>query len=432
MTPSLAPSPTPLPATAVPAASPHPGMGFKQFVSLIAALMAVNALGIDTMLPALPAIGRSLHIPNENQAQLVITAYLLGFGVAQIVYGTLADRFGRKPVLLAGLSVYIIFTVLAAFSDTFEVMVVSRVLQGLGSAVTRVLTVSIVRDCYSGRPMARVMSLSFIVFLAVPIVAPSIGQAIVFVAPWRVIFGFLAVFASAVLVWVILRLPETLHPDDRTTISPAHVFSAFRFALTNRISVGYMLAMSMILGGMFGFINSAQQVFVDVFRTPRMFTLIFACIAFFVGLAAVINARFVGRYGTRMLSHGALLGFVTISAIHVAVSLSGYETLLIFTIIQASKMFCFGLVLSNFSSMAMEPLGHIAGTAASVQGFVTTLVGALVGFFIGQHFDGTDIPMLLGFLCCGSVAFLIVLITEKGRLFRPTETGLMSVGNFAH
>lgn len=407
-------------------------MGFKEFVAMIASLMAINALAIDAMLPALPSIGASLGIPDGNQRQWIVTAYLLGFGVAQIFYGTLADRFGRKPVLMIGMGFYVLFSLVAALSRSFEMMMVARVLQGVGSASSRVLAVSIVRDCYSGRPMARVMSLSFIVFLGVPIIAPTVGQVIMLVAPWPFIFVAFALFALVVMSWVWFRLPETLHPEDRMPISVGNVVRAFKIVLTNRISVGYTIAMTVLLGGLFGFINSAQQVFFEVFHAQRLFTTIFAMIALSIAMASLLNARLVGRFGTRVLSHTALVAYITCAVVHAAIAFGGGESLPVFAILLAFQFFCFGLVVSNFGAMAMDPLGHMAGTAASVQGFLTTIGGAVCGFWVGQHFDGTVIPLTLGFAGFGIGGFVIVLIVEKGRLFRPTQSGELSTTEFIH
>jgi DHA1 family bicyclomycin/chloramphenicol resistance-like MFS transporter len=351
----------------------------------------------------------------------VITAFLLGFGAAQLVYGTLADRFGRKPVLLAGLGLYTAFTVLAAFAWNFESMVIARALQGVGAAATRVLAISIVRDCYSGRRMARVMSLTFIVFLVAPVVAPSMGQLIVMVAPWPWIFVVLAVMGGAILLWAALKLPETLRPEDRVPLSPRGVLGAFRVALTARVAVGYMLASTAIVGCLFAFLASAQQIFADALGAPELLAPLFAVVACAMGAASFLNARIVERVGSRRVSHAALLGFIAFALIHAAVAYAGHETVLAFVILQSAMMFCFGLVGSNFNAMAMEPLGHIAGTASSVQGFVTTIGAALIGAFIGQQFDGTVIPLTLGFAGCGALALLIVLWTEKGRLFRPVQ-----------
>jgi DHA1 family bicyclomycin/chloramphenicol resistance-like MFS transporter len=413
-------------------AVPHPGIGFKQFVAMVAAMMAVNALAIDGMLPALPAIAKALNIVNDNDRQWIVTAYMLGFGGSQLVYGTLADRFGRKPVLLAGLAIYVVFSLMAATATSFEMLLTARVLQGVGSAGSRVLAVSIVRDCYSGRRMARVMSLSFIVFLAVPVFAPSFGKAIMWVLPWRFIFVGFAVFALSVIAWVHFKLPETLHSEDRTPISFANTRRNFRIILTNRISIGYTVAMTVLLGGLFGFINSAQQVFFDVFHAEKWFTILFAMIGLSIAAAALTNARLVERFGTRILSHSALCLYIATATIHAVIAFSGGESLAVFAPFMAVQFFCFGLVVSNFGAIAMDPLGHMAGTASSVQGFLTTIGGALCGFWIGQHFNGTVIPLTLGFAGFGIGGFLIVLIVEKGRLFRPTESGQASVAEYGH
>lgn len=404
-----------------PEPSRHGGLSFAQFVGLMAALMATNALAIDSMLPALPEIGDTLGIVSPNERQWIITSYLLGFGAAQIVYGTLADRFGRRVVLLVGLAIYVAASLMATVASSFDTMMIARVLQGIGAAGTRVLAVSIVRDCYSGRQMARVMSLTFIVFLTVPILAPSIGQMIILFGVWRWIFAGLALFGIVVLAWAAWRLPETLHPEDRVMIAFKPIARAFAESLSNRLAVGYMLAMTCILGGLFGFINAAQQLFVDVFKAPTVFPLVFAVIAGFMALASFLNSRIVGRIGMRRVSHAALLAFITIAVIHAGVAMTHHETLWTFAVLQACTMFCFGLVASNFGAMAMDPLGHVAGTASSVQGFVTTVGGALLGFYIGQHFDGTAVPNTLGFAVCGLAALVMVLIAERGRLFRPHQ-----------
>ena len=392
--------------------------GFREFVALIAAMMAINALSIDAMLPALPDIGSALNVPEANDRQWVVTAYLLGFGVMQLVYGPLADRYGRRPVLLAGLSLYTVFTALAAFAWSFEVLVWARVLQGVGAAATRVLAVSIVRDCYSGRTMARVMSLTFIVFLIAPIIAPSMGQLILLFVHWPWIFGVLAVIGAAITAWAFIRLPETLKPENRTPISVAGVAGAVKLALTERLAVGYMMASTLIVGALFAFITSAQQVFDQALGRPELFGALFAAVAAGMGLSSYLNSRIVERLGTRRVSHTALIGFMAFAGAHALVSLAGLETIWTFLLLQGGMMFCFGLVGSNFGSMAMEPLGRIAGTGSSVQGFVTTVGGASIGFLVGQQFDGTVTPLTISFFLCGVGALLVVLWTERGQLFR--------------
>ncbi len=411
------------------APSPHPGMGFKQFVALIAAMMATNALAIDSMLPALPNIGDALGVTDPNARQWVITAYLLGFGVAQLVYGSLADRYGRKPVILVGLALYTVFAALCAFATTFDMLLLARFLCGLGAAATRVLTVSIVRDCYAGRRMAQVMSLVFIVFLAVPIIAPALGQAVMLFASWRWIFGVLALSGVAVMIWTFLKLPETQHAEDRIPISVKGVTSAFKVALTDRVAMGYTIAAALVLSGLFGFLNSAQQVFDQVLHAADIFPLVFAGIAGTMAVSSLLNARIVEKLGMRKVSHWALIGFIGFAAVHAVIAISGHETLWTFAIMQAGMMFCFGLVMSNFGAIAMEPLGHIAGAAASVQGFITTIGGAMAGFFIGQMFNGTVVPLTLGFAGFGLAGLLMVLVTEKGRLFQSGK--IASAGSAA-
>ncbi|MBB3771724.1 DHA1 family bicyclomycin/chloramphenicol resistance-like MFS transporter [Angulomicrobium tetraedrale] len=408
--------------------TPHPGMGFRQFVAFIAALMATNAIAIDSMLPALPEIGRSLRIDTANHTQIVITAYLLGFGGAQILYGTLADRYGRRPVLMVGLAIYTIASIGAFFAGSLGVMILARATQGIGSAATRILAITIVRDCYSGRQMARVMSLAFIVFLTVPIFAPSIGQIIMLAAPWRAIFLMLCLFGGTLFVWTLARLPETLKPENRTPISIAGITFAFGLVFRSRVTVGYMCAMTMVMGGLFGFINSAQQVFAVAFHAEQLFTLIFALIAVFMALSSLLNSRVVGRHGTRKVSHAAMLGYLAVTLVHAVIGLAGWETIWTFSILQAAMMFCFGLMMSNFNAMAMEPVGAVAGTASSALGFCSTVGGALVGFGLGQLFDGTTLPLLLGFAGLGLAAFICVLIAERGRLFGSTA----AAGGTAH
>jgi DHA1 family bicyclomycin/chloramphenicol resistance-like MFS transporter len=393
-------------------------LGFVEFVCLIALMMALNALAIDSMLPALPHIGADLKVATDNDRQWVVTAYLLGFGGAQLFYGPLADRFGRKPVLLFGVGVYVMFSLLATLAPTFETLIMARVGQGLGSACTRVLAVSIVRDRYEGRTMARVMSFSFLVFLGVPILAPSLGQMIMLVGPWRWIFAGLGLIGVGLIVWASLRLPETLKPEDRLPIQVKRLTAAYKIALTDRTAVGYTLAMTAITGALFGFINSSQQIFADVFHAEAAFPAIFALIAGGIAVASIVNARLVVKLGSRRISHTALIGFTSIAAIHAVVAISGHESIWTFAVLQTLTMFCFGLIAGNFGSMAMETMGKIAGTAASIQGFVSTIVGSLLGFAVGQQFNGTTIPMSVGFTVFGLIALAWVLFAERGRLFR--------------
>ena len=400
---------------------PHPDMGFLEFVLLIAAMMSLGALGIDSMLPNLPAIGESLGVADENRRQLILTVYLLGFGGSQLVYGPLADRFGRKPVLTVGLVLYTGFSLVAAFASSFELLLAARVLQGIGAAATRAIPVSIVRDRFAGRAMARVMSLTSMVFMGAPILAPSLGQAVLYLASWPYLFGLLGAFGACVLCWSLFRLRETLHPEDRLPIIPSRILASFATAARDRTAISYTIAQTLLFGGILGFINSSQQVFADTFHAANLFAPVFAIAASFIAIASLLNARLVGRLGMRVISHTALIGFLVIAATHLAIAASGRETLVIFTVFQAATLFTFGLTSGNYGAMAMEPMGHIAGVASAFQGFVSMVGASLIGFFIGQHFDGTVVPVEAGYLVCGLASLGAVLVAEHGRLFQPHQ-----------
>lgn len=396
---------------------PHAGISRREFVAFVAAIMAVNALGIDLMLPALPAIGRDLGITDANARQWIITAYIFGFGLGQLVYGPLADRFGRKPILMVTLIGFVGASIFAASAATFAALIGARILQGLMSASTRVLAVAIVRDSYSGRRMARISSMAQMIFFIIPILAPTLGQGLLAFGPWRFIFYVLAAFAAVVVAWSFVRLPETLPEARRVPISVKSLGHAYRLTLTNRFSVGYAVAASLTFGGIIAFVSSSEQVFVDAFHVGDRFPLLFALCAFSMGLAAFANSRLVERLGTRLISQSALIALILLSLAHVAVIMTGLETLWSYTFFQALSMTCIGLCGSNFGAMAMEPVGHVAGTASSIQGFITNLGAVAVGSAIGQSFDGTTLPLAIGYLCIGLGAFAVVYVTEGGKLF---------------
>ncbi len=401
---------------------PHPGIGRREFVAFVAAIMAVNALGVDLMLPALPEIGRELGIADANARQWIITAYMFGFGLGQLVYGPLADRFGRKPVLLLTLAGFVAASIFAASAATFAALIGARVLQGLMSASTRVLAVAIVRDSYSGRRMARISSMAQMIFFLVPILAPSLGQGLLAFGPWRFIFYALGAFAALVLAWSLVRLPETLPPERRVPISLTSLGYAYRLTLTNRFSIGYAIAGAITFGGIIAFVSSAQQVFADTFGAGDRFTLLFALCAFSMGLASFANSRLVERLGTRLISQSGLFALILLSVAHIVVIAAGLETLWTYMLFQALSMTCIGLCGSNFGAMAMEPVGHVAGTASSVQGFISSLGAVAVGSLIGQSFDGTTFPLAVGYLGIGLGALAIVYVTEEGRLFQARMT----------
>lgn len=394
--------------------------GRGEFIALIAAIMAINALAVDIMLPGLPQIGASLGVHSENHVQFVITAYLLGFGVSQLFYGPLSDRFGRRLPLFGGLAIYVVAALGSAFVTDFTTLIILRVLQGLGAAATRVIAVSVVRDKFSGRQMAEVMSLVMMVFMILPVVAPATGQLIMLFGEWHLIFMFMAIMALVVGLWAFLRLPETLPVSHRRPLTMKSTLGGFVIVLTNRVALFYMLGTSFILGALFGYINSAQQIFVGIYQLGTLFPLAFAAVAMTLALASFLNSRLVGRFGMRRISQTMLLVFTSFSLLWMVLSIvmDGPIPFAVLMIIYMTIMLSFSLVTANFNALAMEPLGEVAGTASSVLGFAQTVIGAALGAVIGQAFDGTTTPVATGYCVLGFVALACVLIAERGRLFR--------------
>jgi MFS transporter, DHA1 family, multidrug resistance protein len=253
----------------------------------------------------------------------------------------------------------------------------------------------------------------------VPVLAPAFGTLVLQFGDWRAIFWTIAAVTLAVLTWFAVRLPETLHPEDRHPLSLARIAGGWRATLTDRWSLGYTLAAGCLVGALYGYLNSVQQIMADTFRRPELLTVIFAAAAGLMAVANLVNARLVMRLGTRRLSHGAVVAMLVLGAAHFAIARAGAETLVTFAVLQALTMACFGLASTNFSSMAMTNMGAIAGTASSVQGFVSVTLGALIGLVVGQAFDGTTAPLALGYAVSAALALGIVFWTERGRLFHP-------------
>lgn len=389
-----------------------------ELIALGAALMAVNALPIDVMLPGLQQIGASLGVENENHRQLVISAYVGGLGLATLFFGPLSDRFGRRIPLMVGLAIYIAAALAAAVSQDFTMLLILRFVQGLGAASTRVITISVVRDAFGGRAMAEVMSLIFMIFMIVPIVAPGIGQVLMLVYDWRSIFVMMGVSTLAIFGWAWFRLPETLHEEYRRPFTASSILQAFLIVVTTRISICYTVALTIIFGALFGFINSAQQIYQGIYGVGAWFPAFFAAVAGMMAVSSFLNSRLVGRFGMRRLSHGALLGFIAVNAIAFGLSVLGPLPLWAFTGLFALAMIQFAWIGANFNSLAMEPLGHVAGTASSVQGFIQTVFSGIIGALIGQAFDGTITPLAAGYFFTSVAGLAMVLLAERGRLFR--------------
>lgn len=390
-----------------------------EFVALTAMLMALNALAIDIMLPALPQMGADFAVAQENDRQLIIVSYMLGFGVSQLFYGPLTDRFGRRSVLFISLGFYTLAAVLCVFAPTFDLLIAARVFMGASAGGSRVIAVSAARDLYVGREMAKVMSLVMIVFMSAPILAPFFGQMMLKVMTWHGIFWFLAAFGVIMFVWVYVRLPETLPMERRVPLNMPTMFRNYWKVIKTREAFGYTIASGFLFGGLMSYISASEQLYHEVYDTGEMFALWFAGAAIAMSISNVINSRLVERFGMRRMSHGALIGFVIVSAVHALIALQGPVPFPLFYTLVILAFFAIGFQGPNYNAIAMEPLGALAGSGAALIGFASSFVSASIGGFIARQFDGTITPIFIGHFVLGMGALLAIWITERGKLMQP-------------
>jgi DHA1 family bicyclomycin/chloramphenicol resistance-like MFS transporter len=383
---------------------------------MMAMLMALNAFGIDAILPALDALAADLSV-SGNDRQFVIGVYLLTGGIGALVPGALADRFGRRPILLGAVAAYIALAILSALAPTYDALIAVRAAQGFFAAGIIALPPAIIRDRVGGDKMARMMSLIFVIFLMVPAVAPSIGEAILQVGSWRAIFAVSAVLGVLVGLWVFVRLPESLTDDNRQPILPRTIAANMVKAVTLPSVTGYVIGSALVFGALFGFINSSQQLITETFGAGDIFPIVFAICAGSMAVASWSNSRIVERFGARRVSHTALFAFIAVAAVQVMFAFQTDEQLWHFVPLMAINMALLGFIGSNFGAIAMNPFFNIAGAASSVHGFVRMTTAALLGGAIGYAFDGTARPLALALLASGLACLVLVLWSEKGKLF---------------
>ena len=395
----------------------RPKIGERELIWMMALLMACNAFGIDAILPALNAVATDLGATG-NSRQFVVGAYLLAAGFGTLVPGAFADRYGRRPVLFTALFFYIAFSIACALATSFNALVILRAAQGFFAAGIIALPPAIIRDRVGGDRMARMMSLIFVIFLLVPAIAPSIGQGVLQVmGDWRWIFGAMAVLGCVMTLWVYTRLPETLHEDDRQDIHLPTILRNMTSAVTLRETIGYTLGSALVFGGLFGFINSSQQLIGEAFGAGEDFPMIFAICAGCMAIANWSNSRIVERHGARRVSHVALFAFVAVAAAQLYFANQPGETLWTFVPLMAANMSLLGFIGANFGSIALQPFRHIAGAASSAQGFLRMTSGAALGAFIGYSYDGTARPLALALLATALLSLAFVMFSEKGELF---------------
>jgi len=393
--------------------------GAREMVFMMAMVMALNALAIDSMLPALPAIGDALGVTVANDRQYVISTYLLGIGVGSLFYGPLADRFGRKGVLVPALFAYVAFSIGCGLANSFPLLLALRFGHGMISAALGVIVVAVIRDLFSGDAMAKRLSMIFLVFMIVPAIAPTMGAGVTALANWRAIFIVLAVMGVVMLLW-LRRLPETLDPADVRPLDARTMIAGWATVTRHRRAAGYMFASAMMQAALYGYLNSSEQIIAEVFGAQSWFPLVFACVAAGIAIANFSNAAIVERFGARRVSQSATFAFMATSIVQIAVALSGAETLWMFTALMMVNVGLIGFIGSNFGSIAMEDFGHMAGVASSYQSFAKTLLAAAIGALIGQQYDGSTLPLAYAFLISGGVGLALVFWAERGKLFtRP-------------
>ena len=403
---------------------PKKTIGPRELTVMMASLMALNALAIDAMLPAFPAMVEGLGLTDPNQIQYVISVFLAGTGIGALIYGPLSDRYGRKPILLIATVGAAVFSLACSISPSFEMLLTMRFMHGLLAAAMGVLVVSVIRDQFEGDAMARRMSTIFLIFMIVPIIAPTIGQFVLLFAGWRTIFDLMAFMAFAAAIWVYRRLPETLAPENVIPIEPKALSKAWKKVVTHRAAAGYMLGAGIVQGSLFGYLNSSQQLFDKVFDAADFFTIGFAIVAIGIAVSNFTNSRIVERFGARRVSQTALFIFITLGGLQLLAAELAPTSLPLFLALLTANMAMVGFIGSNFSSIAMTPFGDVAGAASSFQTFARTILAASIGAVIGQQFNGSVAPVALGFLLCGLTALVLVWWGEKGKLLtRPGTTG---------
>ncbi len=410
------PSPTPAPASP-PATAQTSAMSEREFVVLMAMTQALQALAMDIMLPALGAMSSDLGATTANQRQLVIGVFLMGSALGSLFPGPLADRFGRRRVLLCYLAAYVVQGAACALVGHFSTLIALRFTLGLSSAGLMVLPAAIIRDRVSGDRMARLQSMVMMVFMVVPMMAPSLGQAVQLLAGWRWIFGVMALFGAVVGLWTALRLPETLRPEYRQAFHPATIVRSLGAVVTHRTAIGYVFGFALMQAALYGWLNSSQQLVAEHFGAGRLFPTIFGGMALVMASTNFVNSRVVMHFGARAVSHGALLAYIAVGLVQLGLALSGRETLWSFIPVMTLTMCLMSFVSANFASIALQPFARNAGSAASAQVFVRMVIGSTLGAMVGAAYDGTARPMATAYVIAGVSVLALVLISERGRLF---------------
>jgi len=396
---------------------PVHGQSLPEFVAMLAVIFAVIAFSIDAMLPALPEIAATLTPENVNRAQLVLTSFMAGMGAGLFVAGPLSDAYGRKSIITLGFTIYALAAIAAVFANSLEMLLFARFMQGLGAAGPRIVSLALVRDLYQGREMARITSFVMMIFILIPAVAPSIGAGIIYFVGWRGVFGAFLVLALIGGLWLNIRQPETLPPEQRIPMRPASLLRSAREVLGNRQVQLVTVVITLGFGQMFALLSAAQQLFADTYGKGENFPYWFAAMALLSGSGTVLNARYVVRLGMRRIVKSAYAMQVVVSGVMCVLSFGDLLPAALrfpaFFLWAVSVFFMAGVTFGNLNAMALQRMGHVAGMAASVIAAVSTVGAVLIAAPIGLLFDGTALPIMLATLVCSGLALWLMRWVEE-------------------
>jgi MFS transporter, DHA1 family, multidrug resistance protein len=385
-----------------------------EFVALMASLMAIVALSIDALLPALPIMGHSLGVTNTNDNQLLITMIFLGLGFGQLIFGTLSDSYGRKPVVYIGFFVFVVASIICVTTKSFEMMIFVRILQGIGLSSPRTLSIAIVRDSYSGNYMAKILSIVVMVFILVPVIAPALGQFLLNFYSWESIFYVNLIYGSLIMLWFWKRQPETLIKEKRIKMTRHLFIDGTTEFLKHKEAIAFTLVSGFITGSFMVYLSTAQQIFEQQYNMADMFPYIFASLAISVGLATYLNSVFVEKYGMFRIAYLAAMAYAGISILYLMLYWSGTNPS-IYTLIGffALQFFAVGFLFGNLRALAMEPLGHIASIGAAINGFASTIMAVPIANYIGSFINDSVLPIFIGFSLFGVLSVLVFVVLKR-------------------
>ncbi|MFS4481414.1 multidrug effflux MFS transporter [Hyunsoonleella sp. 2307UL5-6] len=386
----------------------------REFIGLMASLMSIVAISIDALLPALPEIGNHLNVVNKSDNQLLITMIFLGIGFGQLIFGPLSDSFGRKPIVYIGFTLFIIASIICVTTKNFEVMLVGRILQGVGLSSPRSIALSMIRDMFSGDQMAKVMSMIVMFFILVPVVAPTIGQWIITLFNWQFVFYFNLIFGIVIMLWFWIRQPETLPREKRIKFSPLLFINGTKEFIKHKEAVAFTFVSGFITGSFMVYLSTSQQVFQVQYSLAELFPYIFASLALSIGLATYLNSRLVEKYGMYRMAFTASIAYSVVSILYVILFYSGNNpSIFVLLGFFGLQFFAVGFLFGNLRAIAMQPLGHIAGIGAAINGFISTVIAVPVANYIGKFVSTSVLPLFIGFSIFGVLSVSVFVIMRK-------------------